>query len=233
MADTGTLIWPVRRRDDLLRIVTYIAISTILVFVLDVITPLGVMIWILYFIPLFLTVYLSWKAAPHVMTGIFIFLMAASLFLSPQDIPLELALLNRIFFALILVIASLFIRDYISNVEDLALSEVRHRNLIELLPEGIIVCKQGKIAYVNSFGSRLFGTDRPENLIGHDMIELIDTVSREDFRTRAAQAAIGAQMDIDNVRIIRKDGSAATVSISLGAVLWDRESAVQILMRNT
>jgi len=166
MADMGTLIWPVRRRADFLRIVTYIAVATILVFVLDVITPLGVMIWILYFIPLFLTVYLSWKAAPHVMTGAFIFLMAASLFLSPRDIPLELALLNRIFFALILIIASLFIRDYIANVEDLALSEGRHRSLIELLPEGVIVCKHGKIAYINPFGTRLFGADRPENLIG-------------------------------------------------------------------
>jgi len=231
MADTGTLIWPVRRRADFLRIVTYIAIATILVFVLDVLTPLGVTIWILYFIPLFLTVYLSWKSAPHLMTGVFIFLMAASLFLSPQDMPLELALLNRIFFALILVIASLFIRDYISNVEDLALSEGRHRNLIELLPEGIIVCRQGKIAYVNPFGTRLFGTDRPENLIGHDMIDMIDPVSREEFRTRAAQAAIGAQMDIDNIRIVRQDGSAATVGISLGAVSWDKESAVQIILR--
>lgn len=233
MADTGTLTWPVRRRADFLRIVTYIAIATILVFVLDVITPLGVMIWILYFIPLFLTVYLSWKAAPHVMTGVFIFLMAASLFLSPRDMLLELALLNRIFFALILIIASLFIRDYITNVEDLTLSEGRHRNLIELLPEGIIVCKQGKIAYINPFGTRLFGTDRPENLIGHEMIELIGPESREEFRTRAVQAAIGAQMDLENVRIVRKDGSAATVGISLGAVSWDKEAAVQIIMRNT
>ena len=233
MADMGTLIWPVRRRADFLRIVTYIAVATILVFVLDVITPLGVMIWILYFIPLFLTVYLSWKSAPHVMTGAFIFLMAASLFLSPRDISLELALLNRIFFALILIIASLFIRDYIANVEDLALSEGRHRNLIELLPEGVIVCKHGKIAYINPFGTRLFGADRPENLIGHAMIDMIDSGSREEFRTRTVQAAIGAQMDIDTIRIVRKDGSGAAVGVSLAAVSWDKEPAVQIIMRTT
>jgi len=231
MVDTGKLIWPVRRRADFLRIVTYIAIATILVFVLDVLTPLGVMIWILYFIPLFLTMYLNWKSAPHVMTGVFIFLMGASLFLSPQDMPVELALLNRIFFALILIIASLFIRDYLSNVEELAVSEGRYRNLIELLPEGILVCRKGTIVYINPFGMRLFGTDRPDALIGRALIDRIDPVSREEFQKRAAQAAIGAQIDIDNVRIVKENGSAATIGLSLSAVSWDKETAVQMIMR--
>jgi PAS domain-containing protein len=100
-----------------------------------------------------MTVYLSWKYAPLLMTGVFILLMAASLFLSPRDISIEYALLNRAFFALILVIASIFIGDYISNVEDLALSEERYRHLIEWSPEGIIVLKQGGIAYVNPSAS--------------------------------------------------------------------------------
>ena len=46
--------------------------------------------------------------------------MTVSLFLSPRDISLEYAVLNRAFFALILVIASVFIEDYIANVEDYA-----------------------------------------------------------------------------------------------------------------
>ena len=111
MTETGMLTWPVQRRDDFVRIIAYIALATIFIFVIDIITPLGVMIWILYLIPLFLTVYLSWKYAPLVITGVFILLMAASLFLSPRDISIELALPDRAFFALILVIASLFIED--------------------------------------------------------------------------------------------------------------------------
>jgi hypothetical protein len=115
MVDTGRLTWPVKRRDDFNRIIVYIVLATALIFIIDVITPLGVMIWILYLIPLFLTVYLSWKYAPLFMTGVFIILMATSLFLSPRDISIEYALLNRAFFALILIIASIFIEDYILN----------------------------------------------------------------------------------------------------------------------
>lgn len=126
MPDTTRLTWPLMRKNDFVRIISYIAVATLFIFIIDIITPLGVMIWILYLIPLFLTVYLSWKYAPLMITGVFIILMTASLFLSPRDISIEYALLNRTFFALILVIASIFIDEYIANVEGLALSEERY-----------------------------------------------------------------------------------------------------------
>jgi len=232
MADTGRLTWPVQRRGDFIRIVAYIALATAFIFFIDIITPLGVMIWILYLIPLFLTVYLSWKYAPVVMTGVFILLMAASLFLSPRDISIEYALLNRAFFAMILVIASIFIEEYVSNVEDLTLSEEHYRHLIEWSPEGIIVYRQGGIAYVNPVGIRFLGADRGEDLMGRDIIDMIDPEGQAIFRERVAQATLGAQMNIDNVRLIRQDGSHVTVGMSLAPVFWDKGTAVQIVMRN-
>jgi PAS domain S-box-containing protein len=233
MVDTGSLTWPVMRRNDFIRIVMYIALATIFIFIIDIITPLGVMIWIIYLIPLFLTVYLSWKYAPLVMTGVFILLMTASLFLSPRDISIEYAVLNRAFFALILIITSIFIEDYISNVEDLALSEERYRHLIEWSPEGIIVVLQGKIAYVNPVGIRSLGADRRETLIGSNIIELIDPEWQEIFRQRFAQASIGAQMNIDKIGIVRKDASRVSMGLDLAPVVWNRVSAIQIVMKKT
>jgi len=234
MVDTGSLTWPCKRRDDFIRIVVYIVLATAFIFMFDIITPLGVMIWILYLIPLFLTVYLSWKYAPLLMTGVFILLMAASLFLSPRDMSIEYALLNRAFFALILVIASIFfLKDYISNVEGLALSEARYRHLIEWSPEGIIVIIQGGIAYVNPIGIRIFGADRLENLIGHDILDLIDPEFQAIFRQRFTQATFGAQMNIDKVQIIKQDGSQVTVGMYLAPVVWNKVSAIQIVIRNT
>jgi len=232
MADTGSLVWPVQRRNDFLRIIAYIALATVFIFIIDVITPLGVMIWILYLIPLFLTVYLSWKYAPLVLTGIFIFLMAITLFLSPRDISPGYALLDRAFFALILIIASVFIEDYVANVGGLALSEERYRHLVEWLPEGIIVYRQDTIAYVNPAGARTLGADSPEKLIGHGIIDRIDPSFQAIFRERIAQAALGAPMELGKIRLVRLDGSDATVAIALGTVFWDRETAVQIILRN-
>jgi PAS domain S-box-containing protein len=233
MVDTGRLTWPVQRRDDFIRIVSYIVLATAFIFIFDILTPLGLVNWILYLIPLFLTVYLSWKFAPFVMTGVFIVLMAVSLFLSPRDISLELALLNRMFFALILIIASFFIKDYVSNVEGLAESEERYRSLIEWLPEGVVVYRQGGIVYVNPAGIRLLGADRRESLTGNDIISMIDPGIQELFRQRVRQAELGARLNLDKVRLIRQDGSGVTVDMIIGPVFWNKGTAVQIVIRNT
>lgn len=234
MADTGKLTWPVKRGDDFLRIVAYITIATVLIFAIDIGTPLGVMIWILYLIPLFLTVYLSWKYAPMVLTGVFVLLMAASLFLSPRDITIEYALIDRVFFAVVLVIASFFIKDYVSNVEGLVASEERYRALIEWLPEGIVVYREeGGIAFINPAGIRLLGGDHGENLTGSDIISMIDPGFQELFRQRVTQASLGARMNLDKVRLIRKDGRDVTVDMFLGRISWDTGKAVQIVMRNS
>ena len=233
MVNTEMLTWPVQRRDDFTRIIVYIILATVLIFIFDILTPLGVMIWILYFIPLFLTVYLSWKYAPLVLTGVFILLMAASLFLSPRDIPLGYALLNRAFFAFILIIASVFIEEYVANVGELAQSEERYRHLIEWLPEGIIVCRAGEIAYINPAGTRLLGTRTGENLAGRRIADMIDPEFKEEFQNRVVQAGLGARIDLENVRIIRQNMSPVSVGMSLGAMIWDKETAVQIVIRSS
>ena len=231
MAEMERLTWPVKRRNDFLRIISYIALATALIFIFDTLTPLGLVNWILYLIPLFLTVYLSWKYAPFVMTGVFIFLMAVSLFLSPRDVSLELALLNRIFFAIILIIASFFIRDYVANVEGLASSEQRYRSLIEWMPEGIFVCRDGLIVYVNPAGARMLGFLRKEELLGTEIIRKIDTESWTLFEERLAQAAIGAEAAIDTIQLIRPDGSSITAGALLKSIVWDHQDAVQIVLK--
>jgi PAS domain S-box-containing protein len=234
MADMGKFTWPVKREADFLRIVTYIAIATLLIFVIDISTPLGLVNWILYLIPLFLTVYLSWKYAPFVMTVVFIGLMAISLFMSPRDMSMDYAVFNRVFFALVLVIASFFIKDYVSNVEGLVSSEERYRTLIDRLPEGIVVYRPtGGILFVNPAGTRLIGADTWENLTGRDITGMIDQEFQDLFRQRISQAALGAQIDLDHVPLIRKDGTTVTVDMILGKVFWDKETAVQIVMRNS
>jgi PAS domain S-box-containing protein len=234
MAETGRLTWPVKRGDDFLRIIAYITIATILIFVIDISTPLGVMIWILYLIPLFLTVYLSWKYAPAVMTVVFILLMAVSFFLSPRDMSTEFALIDRVFFALVLVISSFFINDYVSNVAGLVSSEERYHTLIDWLPEGIVVYRpEGGVVFVNPAGIRLLGADHGENLAGSDITGMIDPGFQAQFRQRISQAALGARMDLDKVRLIRKDGTEVTVDMILGKVFWDKETAVQIVMRRS
>ena len=60
---------------------------------------------------------------------------------------------------------------------------------------------------------------------------MIDPGFQATFRQRVDQAAHGARMTLDNVRLVRKEGSAVTVDMDLGTVFWDNKTAVQIVMR--
>ena len=79
---------------------------------------------------------------------------------------------------------------------------------------------------------RFLGADRRENPLGHDIIEMIDPEQKALVRERVAQAALGAKMVVDKVRLIGQDRNQITVGISLASVFWNKGKAVQIVMRN-
>lgn len=222
----------IQEQGDFLRIITYIILSTAIIFYIDVITPLGLVVWILYLIPLFLTIYLVWKYAPFVATAVIILLIAVSYFLSPRDTSALYAIFNRVFFSLMLIITSFFIWSYRQNVEDLRSSEERYRYLTEWSPDAIIVYRDGKILYSNPAGVRLLGVKSVDELIGRDIVDLVDPGERDLARQRLTQAALGARMSLDHLRILRVSGEDILVKASLGKIIWDQETAVQIILHD-
>jgi len=61
---------------------------------------------------------------------------------------------------------------------------------------------------------------------------MIDPEQKALVRERLAQAALGALMVIDKVRLIGQDRNQMTVGISLSYLFWNKGKAVQIVMRN-
>jgi PAS domain S-box-containing protein len=218
--------------NESLRIVAYIVASTIIIFYLDIITPLGLAVWILYFIPLFLTLYLRWKWSSLVATGGFIVLIGSSFFLSPRDTSLLFALANRVFFSSMLVVSSVLIWYYHQSIESMMMSEVRYRSLTEWSPEAVIVYRNGQIVYTNPAGVALFGATTNDELKGRNIVDLIDPSQKDLMRTRIDQAMMGARMALDRIGISRLNGSHLVVDASLGKIVWCREPALQIILRS-
>jgi PAS domain S-box-containing protein len=228
----GLSAGPVRREERTLEIVMCIVAATFIIFYTDVVTPLGLTVWILYFIPLTLTMYLQWKYAPFAAAGGFIFLMGVSFFISPRDTSLLFAVLNRVFFSLILVVTALFIWWFGQNIENLRLSEERYRYLTDWSPDAIIVYHEGKILFSNPAGLRMFGAGSPDGLIGRDMVDLVEGSQKDLVRERLKQAALGARMEVPGVRLVRPDSRDLTAEMVLGKVLWDGKPAVQVILRS-
>jgi PAS domain S-box-containing protein len=220
----------IQEQGDFLRIITYIILSTAIIFYIDVITPLGLVVWILYLIPLFLTIYIVWKYAPFVAAMFFILLISVSYFISPRDTSIIFAIFNRVFFSLMLIISSFFIWSYKQKVEDLRLSEERYRYLTEWSPDAIIVYGDEKMLYANPAGVRLLGAKAIEELIGKDFVDRVDPAERDLVRQRLSQAALGARITLDQVSILRLNGENILAKASLGKIIWDQETSVQIIL---
>jgi PAS domain S-box-containing protein len=222
---------PFRRDVNTLEILLYILISTAVVFYIDVITPLGLTVWILYFIPLFLTLYISRKYAPFLATAAFILLIALSFFLSPRDTSMAFALLNRVFFSVMLIVSAYFIWSYKRKVDTVRMSEERYRYLTEWSPDAIIVCADGKILYTNPAGLHLFGAVSKVDLEGKDIVDLVQPGERDQVRERMDQAILGGRVQLPGTRLTRLDGRETRAETLFGGIIWDGKPAVQIIFR--
>jgi PAS domain S-box-containing protein len=213
-----------------LRIAVLLFASLSLILCLDVLTPLGLSVWILYFIPLYLTLYLEWRHGPFAITAIIIVLTYASYFLSHPDIALLFALLNRIFFTLMITASALLIAYYKQNVETLRGSEENYRILVEWSPDAIVVCRNRAIVYTNLSFVRRFSASG-ENLAGRDLLDIVRPSSRERVLERIHQAEMGAQVQAEDVQMIQHGDTDAHADLSLREVIWEGRPAVMVSIR--
>lgn len=65
--------------------------------------------------------------------------------------------------------------------EELLLSELRHRTLVEWSPEAISVYQDGTLSYVNSAAIRVFGAQSAQDLIGKPMLDLVHPASQHQM----------------------------------------------------
>lgn len=229
--DTKAVSGPALWEEGTLGGITLIAATTTLVFYLDLVTPLGLTVWILYFIPLYLTFFVPWNRAPFAATAIFLVLIGTTSVLSSRDVSLQYALLNRLFFAGMLVVTALFIRSARRAADRLRVSEEHHRTLAESSPDSILVSTPDRILYANPASRQMFAADPAHELIGLRIDALVDPAEREGMHLRVQQTLEGARMHIAAVRMLRLDGASLCADAALGEITWDGIPAVQILLR--
>mgnify|MGYP006283569943 FL=1 len=112
-------------------------------------------------------------------------------------------------------------------------SEQRYRTLVELSPDAIGVERDDVIQFVNSTALRLLGAEEPEDVLGHALLDFIHPDSRErtrkqiDFLHRRREPLPMAEQ-----RVQRLDGTAVDVELAAMPITFEKEPAVQIVMRD-
>lgn len=129
-----------------------------------------------------------------------------------------------------------FIRDISELKQSQAVlkdSALRYRQLVELSPEAIFVCRNHRLTLLNQAGCRLLGALDAKHLLGHSIFEFVHT----DCHTRLQELALippEAHLTTPFVEQIwlRMDGSRFNAEIAVSSLTYNDEPAIQLVVRD-
>jgi len=111
-------------------------------------------------------------------------------------------------------------------------SEENFRTLAEHLPSGIMVHRDGRVLYVNPALVALLGYESATEIIGRPPIELAHPDSRADVRARMERTRTIGREPPNEVRVLRRDGSAMTVEMEGLRLAYDGAPANVVIARD-
>jgi diguanylate cyclase (GGDEF)-like protein/PAS domain S-box-containing protein len=99
----------------------------------------------------------------------------------------------------------------------LAASEARHRSLVELAPDGIVLHRKGRLIYMNPAAAALIGAGSPDNAVGHSIFEYIVPEDRQLAAERLQRiTSTGLPGGPTEFRIRRNDGQIIVCEVVSG-----------------
>src|ERR1043166_1243295 len=108
----------------------------------------------------------------------------------------------------------------------------RYRRLFELFPDAVLVHSGGKLVMVNTAGAKLFGAERPEDMIGMPVMKLVHPDYSQLVQQRMAVVRKGGFAELIEEKVLRVDGSAVDVEVTAGTFIFNGQPAVQVIVRN-
>ena len=116
--------------------------------------------------------------------------------------------------------------------EALRESEERYRSLVELSPDAILVCTEGKYVFANQAAARLFGAKTPTDMVGQDVLDLVTHDFREFVERRIKEVLAGDREEQQEAKIMRLDGQSVDVEASAQAIGYQGRQSLLIIFRD-
>jgi len=117
--------------------------------------------------------------------------------------------------------------------EALKESEERYRSLVELFPDAVMVHSGLEIVYINDAGARLLGAERPGQIVGRSVLDLIHPDYTDIVKRRLKQVQNRLQpLAPMEQRYIRLDGQAIDVEATGVSITYRGKPAVISVLRD-
>ena len=115
---------------------------------------------------------------------------------------------------------------------ELAESEAKYRNLVELSPDAILLHQDGTIVFANPAAAALVGADTPGDLVGRPLLEIVHPSARRRVEWNISADLRGEESPITTVEVLRRDGTLATAQGRGARVTVAGRPAVQVILRD-
>ncbi|MDQ0244107.1 two-component system sporulation sensor kinase A [Bacillus fengqiuensis] len=170
-------------------------------------------------------------------TGQVTFISIAIIFALIQFLFLGEPLKREVIDLLIAVAIAWFIGRQYDNMkfyaERMKASEENYKQLIETLPESIIIHDQNIILYANQSGENILGAHRKDEILGNSIYHFVDASYQEIARKRLRQLC-EENTPTSNVeqKLIRLDGKVIFVEVSSRSIIYEGKEAILSIFRD-
>jgi diguanylate cyclase (GGDEF)-like protein/PAS domain S-box-containing protein len=112
-------------------------------------------------------------------------------------------------------------------------SEERYRSLFELSPDGILICREGRIVLVNHQCVRLLGAGTREELIGKPLLDILHP-SRGDPAMQHIRQGIDEMRAVARCEetLVRFDGRTIDIELSATSFRYEGAPAILVVLRD-
>jgi len=182
--------------------------------VLDLIMPLGVADWVLYFVPLLLSVYVGRRSSPLILAAVFSGLTLLGFFFSPPGVDPRLAFVSRLIGVCVQwLVAYMLWRRKRMEEKNLQLAAI-----VESSDDAIIgKTLDGTVTSWNKGAERIYGYKEDE-VISKSITLLIPAGHEDEMPLLMDRIRRGEQVEHYETVRKRKDGSSIDVSLTISPV---------------
>lgn len=125
-----------------------------------------------------------------------------------------------------------FLQDITERKETAREGELRYQSLLERLPVGIVIHRNGKLLFANGQAHQILGASKTMELVGTDVLNFVHPDFHSRIIRRMKEVADGLPGPMVEQKYIRVDGKAIDVETMAFPYNFQGEASVQVIFRD-
>jgi PAS domain S-box-containing protein len=109
---------------------------------------------------------------------------------------------------------------------------LRFRNLLENLPNAVIIVIEEKIKYINNAALDLLGVDDEDELYDMPFLAFIENKFKEDIRQDLIEIREGGEIGYREIQLVNNSGKPIDVGLKSTLTIYENRPAIQISLNN-